>query len=178
MLLKSVPMYVKSVFIQIPSVDRLWLTLALWFCICLSCEFQEITVGMTMLPQCVQHLPQFCRGEALPDGIGHPLCQVGGIFDQQQRRQLKWARRKGDWSLVHWLLQKHYVNHAHFPFCKHCVLSWIDSSWETGICSLLQARRRVCHMSPSLRHHLILQHAPAVTQLPLWRGTKVECSEF
>lgn len=25
-------------------------------------------------------------------------------------------------------------------------------------------------MSPSLRHHLILQHAPAVTQLPLWRS--------
>lgn len=24
-------------------------------------------------------------------------------------------------------------------------------------------------MSPSLRHHLILQHSPAVTQLPLWR---------
>lgn len=134
------------------------------------CVFQEVTIGMTMLLGCIQHVLLFCRGEAGPDVIGCPLWQVGGNFNQEERRQHRWAHRKGDWSLSHQLLLKHYVNHVHFPFCKCYVPSWIDSSRETGICSLLQARRRVCHMSPSLRHHLILQHAPAVTQLPLWRS--------
>lgn len=34
-----------------------------------------------------------------------------------------------------------------------------------------QAKSRVCHISPSLKHHLILQHAPDVTQLPFSRNT-------
>lgn len=78
--------------------------------------------------------------------------------------------QKGDCNLQHQLLLKCYVNHAHFPFCKHGALSWTDSSQETGICCLLQAERRGCHMSPSLRHHLILQHAPDATRLPPLRS--------
>lgn len=57
-----------------------------------------------------------------------------------------------------------------FPILQAQNSLLIDGSWETGICSLLKAKSRVCHMSPSLRHHLLLQHGPSVIQLPLWRN--------
>lgn len=49
-----------------------------------------------MLPEYAQHLLWFCRGEALPDVRGHPLRQVGGTFDHEDRSQHRWALRKGD----------------------------------------------------------------------------------
>lgn len=157
---------------NVNSQCRLWLTLFLWFYICLFFFFC-ISRGYSwhdMLPEYIQHLLWFCRGEAVPDVIGPPLSQVGGTFDHEESNQHRWALRKGEWSLSHQLLLEHYVNCAYYLFCKHRILSWIDCSWETGICSLLQAKSRVCHMSPSLKHHLILQHAPDMTQLLLLRN--------